>query len=429
MNKRIAIIGGGMAGLTVAYLLHPRYDITLFEKTERIGGNAYTLTTSEGEEVDIAVAAFGKTSYKNFFRLLKKLNIDTISIMNIKPFVSFGLGLSFCPLDTGKSLYLTPSIKGILAQHFDLMRPSTLKTLLGLKRGFQTARKMFDAGKLKGLSVEEALKVIPEIKGDAKLLFIGGLCWMSSMYCPDVLDAPADFFMEKLKVHDDLLPPKSLYSVRFTRNRTREYVEALSKDLKDKVVLKASIEKVARRNNRVVLKMKDGERIVFDRVIFACNADQALNLLEDPTIKEEKLLGTWKYTEGKVVVHKDHSHFPRRALMEGYTFLYHKKGRYIETSISGSLCALPGVSDQCDLISTQHPNFPIDPGKIVFEKVFRTPIFDFNSTAVIRALPSLNGEKNTYYCGSHFGFGVHEDAVTSAIEVARKFNVDFFKNQ
>ena len=106
--------------------------------------------------------------------------------------------------------------------------------------------------------------------------------------------------------------------------------------------------------------------------------------------------------------------------MNGYTFLYKEKGRYIESSISGSLWILPGVSDRCNLISTQHPNFPIDKDRIVFEKVFRTPLFDFNSCATTRELPALNGINNSYYCGSHFGFGVHEDAVTSAIAVAEK---------
>jgi predicted NAD/FAD-binding protein len=32
---------------------------------------------------------------------------------------------------------------------------------------------------------------------------------------------------------------------------------------------------------------------------------------------------------------------------------------------------------------------------------------------------------NTYYCGSHFGYGLHEDAVTSAIEVARMLGVSW----
>jgi len=83
MNKRIAIIGGGIAGLTSAYYLHHFYDITLFEKSHRVGGNAYTLTTPEGEDVDIAVAAFGGKSYTNFFELLRKLDVETISIMNV----------------------------------------------------------------------------------------------------------------------------------------------------------------------------------------------------------------------------------------------------------------------------------------------------------------------------------------------------------
>jgi len=78
MNQKIAIIGGGIAGLTAAYLLHEKYDVTLFEKSGRIGGNAYTLTTPGGEEVDVAVAAFGKFSYKNVFRLFSKLNIKTV---------------------------------------------------------------------------------------------------------------------------------------------------------------------------------------------------------------------------------------------------------------------------------------------------------------------------------------------------------------
>ena len=50
---------------------------------------------------------------------------------------------------------------------------------------------------------------------------------------------------------------------------------------------------------------------------------------------------------------------------------------------------------------------------------FRTPIFDFEDVATQKELPRLNGKQQTWFCGSHFGYGLHEDAVTSAIEVAR----------
>jgi uncharacterized protein len=420
MKPTLAIIGGGVAGLTAAYLLQEKTHLTLFEKSGRIGGNAYTLTTPEGEEGDIAACAFGKKSYKNLFKLFSKLHIETVSPFGIDPFNSFGLGLSFCNLDTQKSLYITPGIKGLLAQRFEILRPAHMKSLWQLIRGLKRASGLLEAGDLQGLTVAEALEKLPQLTGEAKLIFIGDLCLISSMHCDDVLDAPIEFFIEKLKTHDDLLPPKAVFSVHFTRKRTKSYVEALSAGYKDRIRLNTVIKTVVRRDNQVTLIMQNNERLSFDQVVFACNADQALGLLEAPTTAEEKLLGAWKYTEGTIIVHSDHSHFPQKAFMNGYTFLYKEKGRYLETSISGGLWILPGVSDRCTLISTQHPNFPIDKDRILFEKVFRTPLFDFNSCSTIRDLPALNGLNNTYYCGSHFGFGLHEDAVTSAIAVADK---------
>ena len=248
---------------------------------------------------------------------------------------------------------------------------------------------------------------------------------MSSMHGDAVLDAPAAFFFNKLAKYHDLLPPRALYAVRFTRNGTKTYVRALAAHFQDSIILKANIRAVRRQDARVLVHMADGTELPFSKVVFACNADQALALLEQPTADEQRLLGAWKYTEGKIVVHTDHARFPRRDLTEGYTFLYRVRGRYIETSVSGSLRALPGVSRASDLISTQHPNFPIAQNSRVFEKVFRTPLFDFTSCATQPELPALNGVRNTFYCGSHFGFGLHEDAVTSAIEVARMLGVDF----
>jgi len=427
MNKKIAIIGGGIAGLTAAYLLREKYDITLFEKSERLGGNAYTLTTPDGEEVDIATAAFGKFSYKNVFRLFEKLNIETIRSFRMNPFNVSGPGISYYNLDTKHGLFFTPGLKGLMAQHFAILRPDHVMSVLQLMRGLKKAQAAARREELEGLTIEEALKQLPLLRGDAKLLFIGCLCLMSSMHCNEVLDAPAGFFIDKLKVYNDIIPPtpRSLRGIHLVKNGTISYVRALSAPYRDGIMLNAKIKTVKRQDAGVLVLMEDGGELLFDKVVFACNADQALRLLQEPTNDEQRLLGAWKYNEGTIVVHDDHVQFPKRELMKGFTFLYQDRGRYIETSVSGSLWALPNVSNKNNLISTQYPNFPIAKERRVFEKVFRTPIFDFKSCATIRELPSLNGVKNTYYCGSHFGFGLHEDAVTSAIEVARRLQVDF----
>lgn len=411
--------------MTAAYLLREKFDITLFEKAERLGGNAYAITTPEGATADIATAAFGSSSYRNVLKLFRKLNIETVGSFRISPCRLSGPGAGFYDLDTGKGLFLTPGLRGLIAQNFEVLRPSNVRSILQLMHGLIKGQELSRRGDLAGLTLEEALKKIPQFQGDVKLMFVGSLCLISSMHCNDVLDAPAVFFFDKLKKYHDLIPPKALFSIRFAKDGTNRYVRALSAQYQEGIVLNAKIRTVRRQDGRVLVCMEDGKKLFFDTVVFACNADQALDLLQEPTHEERRLLGVWRYTEGKVVVHTDHSRFPDRDLTDGYTFLYQVKGRYIETSISGSLRSLPGIAKTSDLISTQHPNFHIRKDRRVFEKVFRTPIFDRRSCPTIPELPSLNGVKNTYYCGSHFGFGLHEDAVTSAVEVAGMLNVDF----
>ena len=425
MNEKIAVIGGGIAGLTAAYLLNTRYQVTLLEKSNRIGGNAYSLTTDDGQEVDIAAAVFGHHSYKNLSRLFQKVHVKTEPAFRFTCLPSSTPGANFYDLDSKKGIFLTPGIRGLFSQRFALLKPGQIRSILQLMRGFQTAQSLYQRGELKGLTIEEALRKIPDLEGNTKLIFLCCLCLISSMHCDAVLDAPADFFIQKLRAYPDFMPPRALFSTRLARKGTRSYVAALSESYREKIMLNAQISEVRRNGNRVTVVLEDGREIGFDKVVFACNADQALRMLKEPTTEEKRLLGSWKYTEGKVVVHRDHSYFPTRSLMEGYTFLYRKTKRCLETSVSGSLWVLPGVSKDTDIISTQHPNFPIRQERILFEKIFRTPLFDFNSCATVHQLPSLNGPHNTYYCGSHFGFGLHEDAVTSAIDVAKQLGVEF----
>ena len=116
MRKRTAVIGGGAAGLSAGYLLRREFELTLFEKEPRLGGNAYTYTARDGEEVDIAVAAFGRAGYKHFFRLLDDLGIAT------RP--SAGSFMSIHDLDRGEGIYMTSNLRGLRAQRFRMLRPS-----------------------------------------------------------------------------------------------------------------------------------------------------------------------------------------------------------------------------------------------------------------------------------------------------------------
>lgn len=417
MKERIAIIGGGVAGLTAGYLLHDKYNVILFEKTGRLGGNAYTFKASKGEVVDIAVAAFGKAGYPNFYKLLNQLNVKTSLCID-----SY---MSFHNLKTKKGLYLTPSPKGLWAQKFALMNPKNLVSVYRLFKGVRRGKRKNKNGEFDGLTFAEAMKQLPELRGDARTILISALCLMSSMSAEEVYKAPATFLFDKLEHHSDVVSLKAAWSVRAMSEGTRSYIQKLADTFRKDIVLNASIKKVIRIDNKVTLVFDNGETKEFDKVIFACHADHAYKMLEQPTKIEEELLGVWKYKDGDVIVHRDGSSFPARPLSQAYTFLYTVENGVFNTSVNGALWHEPSVDKHTELYSSQHPNFPIAEDKIELKEVLRTPMFDFNTAKIKDKMPQLNGQMNSYYCGSYFGYGLHEDAVTSAINVAKELGVDF----
>lgn len=415
MKKRIAVIGGGVAGLTAGYLLCREFDLTLFEKDARLGGNAYTFMAGGGEEVDIAVAAFSRAGYRTFFRLLDELGVAS------RP--SAGAFMSIHDLDRQRGVYITPNLRGLWAQRFGILRPGVSRSLWGLWRELAAARRIQRSAGFEGLTVREALRLLPRIRGDAETIFLCALCLLSSMGADEVLDAPADFFFGKLAAYDDVLSPRAVHSVRTLPGRTRSYVSALARPLGDRIASGTPVRSVHREDGRIRVVSDRGVE-TFDKAVFACNADQALELLAEPTPLERELLSAWRYRDGRVVVHRDHAAFPSRALMQAYTFLYRRQNGVLSTSVNGSLWFEPGVRRSCDLISSQHPNFPIREDRVELDTVLRTPVFDSRSCATTARLPELNGVRNTYYCGSHFGYGLHEDAVRSAVDVARALGVE-----
>ncbi|MGB7587291.1 MAG: FAD-dependent oxidoreductase, partial [Solirubrobacterales bacterium] len=341
MSQRIAVIGGGAAGLAAGYFLRRDFEVTLFEKESRLGGNAYTLTARDGQQVDIAVAAFGRAGYKNFFHLLSELDIPTHS--------SVGAFMSLHDLDSRQGIYITPSFRGLRAQRFRMLQPSRLRPFWELWRELAAARRIQREGGFGDLTVRDGLRLLPRISGEVETIFLCALCLLSSMSAEEVLEAPAGFFFEKLAVHNDVISPKAIYSVRTIPGGTRSYVSALARAFGDRIVRNAQVRAVFRDDGGVRVAFSDGEESSFDKAIFACNADQVLDLLEAPTRLEQELLSAWRYKNGRLVVHRDHTAFPKRELMQAYTFLYRKRDGDFSTSVNGSLWFEPGVPDSCDL--------------------------------------------------------------------------------
>ncbi|MBI5211169.1 MAG: FAD-dependent oxidoreductase [Elusimicrobia bacterium] len=302
----------------------------------------------------------------------------------------------------------------------ELFRPANLKSLAKTFIGLQRAQHRLASGSLKGVTLGRCLSELPEFSGDAKIILLSALCLLSSMQVHELLASPAEFFLAKLRTHHDVISPKAVYSVRCVRDGTRRYVNALAARYRGNIRFHARIRAVERVAKGARVVMEDGSREEFAAAVFACNPDQALALLAAPTPLEIELLGAWRYKDGRVVVHRDHGSFPPRALIEAYTFLYTLHDGTMDTSVNGALWHEPQAPKDCAYISAQRPNYPIRPDLIELDTTLRTPLFDFKSVATTPRLPELNRRGPLFYCGSYFGYGLHEDAVSSAKAVAER---------
>ena len=48
------------------------------------------------------------------------------------------------------------------------------------------------------------------------------------------------------------------------------------------------------------------------------------------------------------------------------------------------------------------------------------PFYDIKTIKAQKHLSELQGVNNSYFCGSYFGYGFHEDGLNSAIDVSNK---------
>ena len=163
--------------------------------------------------------------------------------------------------------------------------------------------------------------------------------------------------------------------------------------------------------------------VEYDEVVLATHADASLRLLMNPSIAERRLLGAWSYQDNPVTLHHDTSvlhtepklwgswNMRREADGEGYRISYY-------------LNRLQSLQTRKPVILTLG-DVSLDSSSVVKKFNYRHPVFTAPSVATQTSLDSLNGVDRIYYCGSYFGYGFHEDAVRSAVNVAARFGVCF----
>lgn len=412
--RRIAVIGGGIAGLYTARLLAPADRVTLFEAAPRLGGHARTIVAGRNGDrpVDTGFIVFNHANYPHLGRLFDALDVP------VQPSdMSFGASL-----DNGRLEYALRSPGALFAQPGNALRPAF----------WAMTRDILRFNRLAPAAAQGDMTL-------AQLVAHLGLgrwfepCYLRPM-CAAIWSTPA--------VQIGAFPARTM--VRFFQNHglmsvtgqhqwwtvkggSKMYVDRLAADLRLRGVdlrTGAPVASVTRDAEGVSLRLPGGLPERFDAVVLACHADVALRLLTDPAPEERAALSAIRFQDNHAVLHADAALMPRRRkAWSAWNYVTGREAveedRAQSVGVTYWMNRLQNIPDDDPLFVTLNPPRTLRDELIQDETLFRHPVFDCAALAAQDRIRAMQGRRNTWFAGAWTRHGFHEDGCASAARVAR----------
>jgi predicted NAD/FAD-binding protein len=204
---------------------------------------------------------------------------------------------------------------------------------------------------------------------------------------------------------------------RTVEGGSREYVRRMADDIQERCYGRA-VRSIRRDGGSVTIRTDDGSERRFDHAVLACHADQALALLAHPTAVEDTLLGSFRYTKNRAVLHGDVRLMPKRqAVWASWNYLG-SRDHSDQLHVTYWMNRLQGLTGAPPLFLTLNP--VAEPAGILHEELYYHPGFDTAAMQAQEGLWSLQGRQRTWFCGAYFGAGFHEDGLQSGLAVAEQ---------
>ena len=407
---RIAVIGSGISGLSSAYFLSKKFKVDLYEKDDHFGGHSFTYEIREGDKavpVDLGFIVFNETTYPNLVKFFQDLNVPYE-----KSDMSFSVSIKNTNIE-----YSGSGFGGIFANKLNLFNLKFLVMINEIISFYKTAPKLIE-NKIVDQTLGDFLnkKKLSKYFIDYHIIPMVAAIW--SMPFDKAKKMPLKFFLNFF-INHGLFKLKNRPQWYTVTNRSRAYVKKVTDKISGEIFKNYKVSKIVRSDDNIRI-MIGNEYIDYDQVVLASHADESLDMLEKPSTKEKNILGKFKYVKNEAILHTDESLMPRkkRAWSSWNSISDGKK-----TCITYWLNKLQNLKTHRNYFLTLNPIHNVKDNSIIKKINFTHPYLNAENTILQKDLHSIQGKKRTWFCGSYFGYGFHEDGLKSSIELINNFKI------
>ena len=412
LKKRIAIIGSGISGLVSANLLSQEHDITLFEANHCLGGHTHTHNVNIARKsyaIDTGFIVFNKKTYPLFCKLLDKYNIP-IQLSE----------MSFSYRSDKKNLeYNGHNLNTLFADRRNLLKPQFYRFIAEILRFNKDAKKFLTIPSNANITIQhftQQQRYSTHFIEDYLVPMMASI-WSKTHH--EIMACSAQFVLQFYANHG-LLDTYDRPAWYVIANGSSSYIPVLTNSFKHQIALNTKIISIERQQNQVVLKSAT-QQFIFDAVVIATHSDQALEMLTDPSDDEKNILSGIPYRENEVILHTDIRLLPKHPLAwASWNYLDNDTPFPTLTYYMNRLQSIESPYHFCVSLNLSEQ---IDESKIIKRFQYAHPCFNLQTHSIQQQKRLINGKNNTYFAGSYWGYGFHEDGVKSAIDVCELLGV------
>jgi predicted NAD/FAD-binding protein len=413
LKPSVAVIGSGVSGLVAAYVMRHEYEVTLFERDDRLGGHAHTHSVDSPEgmiRVDSGFIVHNRRTYPTLLRIFEELKIETQPTEMSMSIRCDGCGLTYAG---GRGA------KGILAQPWRVLDPRFVRMLIEVPKFHRAAQRLLEDESSQEMTWGEFLK-----RGKYSQYFIRHFAvplvscvWSSGD--DTAVEYPAKYLFAFLRNHG-MLSVGGSPAWRTVTGGSATYVAEIAK-LIPHIHLGTGIKQVKRFDDRIELTTDKGETKKFDYVVIATHANAALSMLIDASDAERTDLSSITYSPNDTWLHTDESIMPRvEAAKASWNYRIPTCDASVESvQVTYWMNKLQSLPTSKQLLVTLNPAGEVDPNAMIARMAYEHPVFTQAGIAAASRLRNAGGPRLAF-AGAHFGWGFHEDGAKSGLDAALK---------